>query len=111
MVRKYFKKVVDNIKIKEYNKQKWRKNMVFCQSCGRPLNKGEDFGTNADSSKNNDYCVFCYKDGKFTQDVTMEGMIEICVPIMVKVNKDMTAEKARKSMQERFPKLKRWKTV
>jgi hypothetical protein len=53
-------------------------NMMFCQSCGMPLEKsvkGEDFGTNADGAKNNDYCAYCYKDGKFTQDVTMDGMI------------------------------------
>ncbi|MDR1096440.1 MAG: zinc ribbon domain-containing protein, partial [Spirochaetaceae bacterium] len=41
--------------------------MVFCQSCGMPLSKDEDFGTNTDGSKNNDYCAYCYKDGKFTQ--------------------------------------------
>jgi hypothetical protein len=35
-------------------------NMVFCQSCGMPLSKGEDFGTNAGGSKNDDYCVYCY---------------------------------------------------
>jgi hypothetical protein len=86
-------------------------NMVFCQSCGMPLGKDEDFGTNADGSKNNDYYAYCYKDGKFTQDLTMNAMIDRCVPFMVKANQDMTEEKARKSMQEWFPKLKRWKTA
>jgi hypothetical protein len=41
----------------------------------------------------------------------MEGMIETCVPFMVAANNDMTAETARKSMQEWFPSLKRWKTA
>ena len=86
-------------------------NMIFCQSCGMPLSKDEDFGTNAGGTKNEDYCAYCYKDGKFTEDLTMEGMIERCVPFMVEANKDMTAEKARKSMQEWFPALKRWKTI
>ena len=86
-------------------------NMVFCQSCGMPLSKDEDFGTNTNDSKNKDYCAYCYKDGKFTQDVTMEGMIDICVPFMVEANKDMTEEAARKSMREWFPTLKRWKTA
>jgi hypothetical protein len=40
-----------------------------------PLIKDEDFETNADETKNNDYCAYCYAAGKFTQDVTMEGMI------------------------------------
>jgi hypothetical protein len=84
-------------------------NMIFCQSCGMPLGKDEDFGTNADSSKNQDYCAYCYKDGKFTADMTMDSMIEFCVPYMVEGNEGMTEEQARKSMQEAFPKLKRWK--
>ena len=86
-------------------------NMIFCQSCGMPLSKDEDFGTNTGGSKNNDYCAYCFKDGQFTQDVTMEDMIELCVPFMVESNKDMTEETARKSMREWLPTLKRWQTA
>jgi len=32
----------------------------FCQSCGMPLTE-EVLGTNADGSKNKDYCMYCYK--------------------------------------------------
>ena len=49
----------------------------FCQSCGMPLTE-ELLGTNADGSKNEDYCIYCYKDGKFLQDCTMDEMIEHC---------------------------------
>ena len=38
--------------------------MKFCQSCGMPLTD-EVLGTNADGSKNEDYCMYCYRDGKF----------------------------------------------
>jgi hypothetical protein len=86
-------------------------NMVFCQSCGMPLTKDEDFGTSLYGTKNEDYCAYCYKDGKFAQDITMEGMIDFCVPHMVEANKDMTAETARKSVREWFPTLKRWQTA
>ena len=48
--------------------------MKFCQSCGMPLTE-DVLGTNADGSKNEDYCMYCYKDGKFLQDCTMEEMI------------------------------------
>ena len=41
--------------------------MKFCQSCGMPLTN-EILGTNADGTFNEDYCTYCYKDGKFTQD-------------------------------------------
>ena len=85
--------------------------MIFCQSCGMPLSKDEDYGTNADGSKNNDYCAYCFKDGEFAQDLTMEGMIELCIQFMVEENKDTTEEAARKSMREWFPTLKRWKTA
>jgi hypothetical protein len=84
-------------------------NMIFCQSCGMPLAQDNDFGNNADGSKNQDYCAYCYKDGKFTQDVTMDGMIDICVPFIMEANKEMTEEDARNGMQEWFPTLKRWK--
>ena len=85
---------------------------VFCQSCGIPIQESEGlFGTNADGSKNEDYCIYCFKDGAFTADITMNEMIEFCVPHMVKNNKDMTEDKARQMMQEYLPKLKRWKSV
>ena len=38
---------------------------LFCQSCGMPLTRIEDCGTNADGSTNFDYCQYCYKDGHF----------------------------------------------
>lgn len=87
-------------------------NMIFCQSCGMPLAKDEDYGTNKDGSKNQDYCVYCFKEGKYTNPgETMENMIEFCIPHVVEANKGMTPEEARKSMQEWFPKLKRWKVA
>ena len=36
----------------------------FCHSCGMPLNRVEDCGTNADGSTNFNYCQNCYKSGK-----------------------------------------------
>ena len=53
----------------------------FCQSCGMPLTK-EILGTNVDGNKNEDYCMYCYKDGRFLQDCTMDEMIEHCVQLM-----------------------------
>ena len=49
----------------------------FCQSCGMPLTE-EVLGTNADGSKNEDYCMYCYKDGKFLQDCSMDEMPSKC---------------------------------
>ncbi len=59
--------------------------MKFCQSCGMPLNN-HNHGTNADGTPNEDYCIYCYKDGKFTQDLTMEQMIGHCAKSRDAVN-------------------------
>ena len=60
----------------------------FCQSCGMPLTD-EVLGTNADGSKNEDYCMYCYKVGKFLQDCTMDEMIEHCAQFVDEVNKGL----------------------
>ncbi len=78
----------------------------FCQSCGMPLTE-DILGTNADGSKNADYCSYCYKDGKFTGDWTMDQMIDYCAPMMAD-GAGMTQEKAKEQMRAFFPQLKRW---
>lgn len=84
----------------------------FCQSCGMPLND-EVLGTNVDGSKNEDYCMFCYKDGKFTNDCTMDEMIEFCAQYVDEVNKNMpkpmSKDEYKQIMRQYFPTLKRWK--
>ena len=86
--------------------------MKFCQSCGMPLTD-EILGTNADGSKNEDYCTYCYKDGKFLQDCTMDEMIEFCAQFVDEVNKNMpkpmTRDEYKDMMRQYFPMLKRWK--
>ena len=86
--------------------------MKFCQSCGMPLTQ-ENLGTNAGGSKNEDYCMYCYKDVKFTKDCTMDEMIEVCSQFVDEVNKNMpkpmTKEEYKGMMRQFFPTLKRWK--
>ena len=73
----------------------------------------EILGTNADGSKNEDYCMYCYKDGKFTQDCTMDEMIDFCAQFVDEVNKNMpkpmTRDEYKDMMRQYFPMLKRWK--
>ena len=73
----------------------------------------ETLGTNADSSRNDDYCIYCYKDGKFTQDMTMEQMIDHCAQFTDEINRqsgqNLTQEQAKEMMRRFFPHLKRWK--
>ena len=78
-----------------------------CQSCGMPLNKEENQGTNEDNSKTNEYCKFCFENGKFTNpDLTMEKVIEKSVELSKKLW--MPEDKAREIANNSIPKLKRW---
>lgn len=87
-------------------------NQKFCQSCGMPLTN-DLLGTDVDGGKNNDYCMFCFKNGAFTMDYTMDEMIDHCAQFIDEVNKHMpqpmTKEEYKQMMREFFPKLKRWK--
>jgi hypothetical protein len=81
----------------------------YCQSCAMPMGKGIDlYGTEKDGSKNSDYCKYCYENGEFTFNGSMEEMIEICVQPMVENNPGMSPETARDMMQKFLPALKRW---
>jgi len=74
-----------------------------------PMDKPEDFGTNADGSKNKDYCCYCYENGSFLYpEATMEQVIESCIPHVVP---DIFADEAtaKEAMNEHFPTLKCWK--
>lgn len=98
------------IPVKERGETKME-SMIFCQSCGMPLQKDEDFGTDKGGGKNEDYCVYCYKDGAFTADVTMDEMIAFCAEHVDDWDMKMTKEEAIAMMRENFPKLKRWQTA
>lgn len=83
----------------------------FCQSCGMPMEKPEDFGTGAQGFRINDYCRYCFQNGSFTEPkMTMQGMIDKCVDIMAQQG-IMPEEKARAWMAQVIPKLKRWASV
>jgi hypothetical protein len=79
-----------------------------CQSCGMPMDNAEVYGTNADGSQNADYCKYCYENGVFAQNCTMDEMIDLCAPYMP-ANCGMSENDARSMMKELFPTLKRWK--
>jgi len=67
------------------------------------------FGTDEKGLKNNDYCVHCYEDGKFTDPhVTMDEMIDLVTDIMIEKTK-MPEEQARHIASSFIPTLKRWK--
>ena len=84
--------------------------MKVCQSCGYPLQKEEDEGTNADGTRNEEYCSMCFKDGKFIQpDISMEGMIELAAKGLSEFDPTMSYEQAKEYVSEVIPQLTRWK--
>lgn len=56
----------------------------FCQSCGMPMKKDPaGGGTNADGSKNEKYCSYCYQNGQFTFNGSLKEFQEFCRKKMI----------------------------
>ncbi len=80
----------------------------FCQSCGMPMENEEVFGTNANGSKNQEYCYYCFQNGEFTDsDITMEEMIDLVAGVMAKEMK-MPENNAKEMAKNFIPQFKRW---
>ena len=84
----------------------------ICQSCGMPIDKDPNKGgTNADGSKSDAYCSFCFQDGKFTDEgITLNEKIEKNVQIAVS-RLGVPEEQARKNIESVLPNLDRWKYI
>ena len=84
-----------------------------CQSCGMPLENDEMKGTEKNGRRSCDYCVYCYADGSFTRDMTMDEMIRSNIQFLDQwiesTGVQMTEDEAVKQLREYLPTLKRWK--
>lgn len=84
-----------------------------CQSCGMKMSNCEAFGTNADGTKCEEYCTYCFQNGAFTTNCTMKEAIEKNLEYLEEFNRDsntkFTKEEARGEMLAYFPTLKRWR--
>ena len=78
---------------------------LICQCCGMPL-EDSIIGTDKDGALNEDYCKWCYADGKYTYS-DMDDLIEVCIPHMIK--EGFTEEQVRSYMKEKLPQLNYWK--
>ena len=77
-----------------------------CESCGMILTPG-DYGTSANGNKDEHWCKWCYQNGEYTYETTMEAMIEDCAPRLAE-NTGMTNDEAVSLMGAVLPHLKRW---
>lgn len=82
--------------------------MEICQSCGMPLTEDKIKGTEIDDSLNEEYCIYCYKDGDFTNiDISLEDQIIKFSKLAYKLG--ITSEEAKEMAERLLPTLKRWK--
>jgi len=84
------------------------KNNKFCQSCGMPMEMDpEKGGTNADGSKTDKFCSYCFQAGSFKDNFTTPAE-------MVSLVKDKLKEMGYGPIKCWFyslniPRLERWK--
>jgi len=77
---------------------------LACQSCGMPITV-EEMGRGKDGTPNEHYCKWCWDNGDFLHDCTMEEMIEQCLPHMPFGD----PESNRTFLKTLLPTLDRWK--
>ena len=81
----------------------------ICQSCSYPLKTSDDKGTEADGTKCDDYCQYCYQEGEFSEpEITTKEMIEKSVTSTAE-DLNITLDEARSYLESLLPTLKRWR--
>lgn len=78
---------------------------LICQCCGMPLDDST-ISKEPDGEFNEDYCKWCYTDGKFTY-TSKEQLIDFCAEHMS--NENWSAQQIREHMEALLPTLKYWK--
>ncbi len=72
-----------------------------------PISSVDKLGKNNDGSINQDYCKYCYDNGEFIDNVSMEKYIEMCSQFGAQAG--MTNDEMKEFCTKLFPTLKRWK--
>ncbi len=78
---------------------------LICQCCGMPLDDSS-ISREPDGTFNEDYCKWCYSDGKFIY-TSLEELVEFLVGHTS--NENWPPEQARAYYEEQLPKLNYWK--
>ena len=77
---------------------------LICQCCGMPLDDST-VSREQDGAFNEDYCKWCYTDGRFTY-ASLEELTEFLVAYMSGEN--WPPEQARAYFEEQLPRLAHW---
>jgi len=78
---------------------------LVCQCCGMPLEDDGSISREPDGSFNEEYCKWCYADGKFVYS-SMDELLEFLAGHMS--NDSFTPEQARAYFSGLLPKLAHW---
>ena len=80
---------------------------MFCQCCGMPLNEDGMISRDPDGFFNEDYCKWCYSDGKYiypTKDALLDFLIE-----HMPNPEGLDVEERRRQYDSWLSQLKHWK--
>lgn len=81
--------------------------LLICQCCGMPLSEDSMISRESDGSYNEDYCKWCYTDGKFMYK-SKDSLVDFLINHMP--NPDEKSNDERRSLYERqLSQLKHWK--
>lgn len=82
---------------------------VRCQSCGMPIEASfNNLGTEADGLPVSEYCMFCYKNGAFTNPTqTVDEMVQSSIDFMTGTM-EFAPEQATQMSNDVIRTLKRW---
>ena len=80
---------------------------LVCQCCGMPLNEDSMISKEADGSFNEDYCKWCYNDGKFAYD-SRDSLLDFLISHMP--NPESLPDDQRRMQYDGYlSQLKHWK--
>lgn len=80
---------------------------LICQCCGMPLNEDSLISREKDGSYNEDYCKWCYADGKFVYQ-SKESLVDYLVSHMPNPD-NLKDEDRRIQFDVYLSQLKHWK--
>lgn len=85
-------------------------NQAICQSCGMPMTKDTDFGTDKDGNRQGEFCHYCFQAGGFVNpNLTLEE--QIAKQAHMAMSRQAISEKdAYAQARKVLPNLKRWQT-
>ena len=82
---------------------------LFCQCCGMPLSEDDAISREPDGAFNEDYCKWCYADGKFVYS-SMDALLDFLAPHMAR-QFGGTPETVRPQIAAQLSELRHWKNA